>query len=71
MEFTDREVVAKGNQIIDNVAKELNRKFKKYLVLQTYEDKIPDKIGGKQKHVLKYFLHKPWEVGNRVNVQGI
>ncbi len=71
MEFTDREVVEKGIRIIDNVAKELNRKFEKYLVLQTYEDRIPDNLGGKQKRVLKYFLHKPWEVGNRVNVQGI
>lgn len=71
MEFTDKQTIQTGLKILNEVASETNLIFKKYLVLSSYNDKIPDQMEGKQKHVLKYFLNKPWEVRNRVNKQGI
>ncbi|MDO9578179.1 MAG: hypothetical protein Q7J16_09865 [Candidatus Cloacimonadales bacterium] len=71
MEFTDQEVVENGIKIIENVAKELDKKFEKYLVLQTYDDIIPPDLLGKKKHVMKYFLNKPWEMTNKVHMKGI
>lgn len=71
MEFTEQKTVQEGIKIINDVARETRLIFEKYLVLSTYVDKIPDKIEGKEKQVLKYFLNKPWEVRNRVNIQGI
>lgn len=71
MEFTDREVVEKGIQIIDNVAKELDRKFEKYLVLQKYAEIIPPDLLGKKRQLLHYYLNKPWEMTNKVHLKGI
>jgi len=71
MEFTDKEVVESGIKIIENVAQELKRKFEKYLVLYKFSDLIPDNLQGKEKHVLKYFLNKPWETQNKVYHSGI
>ncbi|MCF7814414.1 MAG: hypothetical protein K9N40_08045 [Candidatus Cloacimonetes bacterium] len=71
MEYTDEETITKGVKILNKVAEDTNLIFEKYLVLSTYDEKIPDNILGKEKHVLKYFLNKPWEVRNRVNIQGI
>jgi hypothetical protein len=71
MEYTNQEVVESGIKIIDNVAKELDKKFEKYLVLYKFSDLIPDNLQGKKKQVLKYFLNKPWEVQNRVYHSGI
>ena len=71
MEFTDQKVVELGIKIIDNLAKKMKVKFDKYLVLNKYSEIIPDGIAGKKKHVLKYFLNKPWEVSNKVYMKGI
>ena len=61
MEYTDTPVVSSGVEIVAKVATELGLNFHKYLVLDKFEDKIPDNIGGKQRVILKYFLNKPWE----------
>jgi len=71
MEFTDEKIIKSGVQILTETAVETDLIFEKYLVLFAYDQKIPDKIEGKQKYVLKYFLNKPWEIKNRVNIQGI
>ena len=64
MEETSPEIVEKGIDIISSVAEEKNLIFEEYLVLDRIESRIPDKIKGKSKKVLKYFLQKPWEVVN-------
>ena len=69
MEFTTREIVEKGVKIISNVANEKNLIFEYFLVLDKYEDKIPDKIAGKKKKILRYYLSKPWE--NQLFIKGI
>lgn len=61
MEYTDKDVVAKGVGIITEVAEELNLIFDKYLVLDKFEDIVPDNLGNKKRVVLSYFLNKPWE----------
>ena len=61
MEFTTEEIVANGVQIIEEVAREKKLKFEKYLVLENYDEIIPDNINGKSKEMLNYFLNKPWE----------
>ena len=71
MDFTDREVVEKGIRIIENVAKELNRKFEKYLVLQKYAEIIPTELSGKKGQLLHYYLNKPWEMASKVHLKGI
>ncbi len=62
MEYTTKETVETGIKIIDGVANKLNIKFEKYLVLENYQDKVPDNILGKKRIVLSYFLNKPWEM---------
>ena len=62
MEYTTKETVENGIKIIDGVANKLNIKFEKYLVLENYQDKVPDNILGKKRIVLSYFLNKPWEM---------
>jgi len=61
MEYTDKDIVSSGIDVVNQVANDLDLKFHKYLVLDKFEDKIPDNIGGKKRVVLKYFLNKPWE----------
>lgn len=61
MEFTDQSVVSDGIAIVNEVAEDLKLPFKKYLVLDKFSDIIPDKIAGKNRVILKYFLNKPWE----------
>ena len=61
MEYTDKDVVAKGVGIITEVAEELNLIFDKYLVLDKFEDIVPDNLGNKKRVILSYFLNKPWE----------
>ena len=61
MEFTTEEIVEKGVKIISNVAKEKKLVFEYFLVLDKYEDKIPDEIAEKKKKILRYYLSKPWE----------
>ncbi|RLD54024.1 MAG: hypothetical protein DRJ01_18595 [Bacteroidetes bacterium] len=61
MEYTTTKIIDDGVKIIDNVAKKLGLIFENYLTLDKYENKIPDRIAGKQKKILKYYLNKPWE----------
>lgn len=61
MQHTDKEVVEKGVELLTDVAQELKLKFDIYLVLDKFEDIVPDKLGGKKRVVLNYFLNKPWE----------
>lgn len=61
MEFTDEEVVTTGVETVQKVADELSLPFNKYLVLDKFEDKIPNNIGNKERVILSYFLNKPWE----------
>ena len=69
IEFTTKEIVEKGVKIISNVAKEKNLVFEYFLVLDKYEDKIPDEIAGKKKKILRYYLSKPWE--NQLFIKGV
>jgi len=69
MEFTTSEIVEKGVKIISNVAKEKKLVFEYFLVLDKYEDTIPDRLAGKKKKVLRYYLSKPWE--NQLFTKGI
>jgi hypothetical protein len=62
MEYTDEEVVTSGIKIIEEAAKEKGLAFEKYLVLEDYDEKIPDNILGKTKMTMNYFLNKPWEM---------
>ncbi|RLC53077.1 MAG: hypothetical protein DRZ79_00105, partial [Candidatus Cloacimonadota bacterium] len=62
MEFTDKETVVEGVKIVREVETEKNLKFRFFLVLDKYSEKIPDVISGKKKIVLNYFLNKPWEL---------
>jgi ribonuclease HI len=61
MEFTDSDVVMKGIDIIQSVADAKNIKFSKYLVLDKFQNIIPDSLRGKRRLTLEYFLSKPWE----------
>jgi ribonuclease HI len=61
MEFTDEKVVEKGIRIINNFAAKEELKFENYLVLDKFQDLIPDNIAGKTRIVMEYFLSKPWE----------
>ena len=69
MELTTKKIVEKGVKIISNVAKEKDLIFEYFLVLDKYEDKIPDEIAGKKKKILRYYLSKPWE--NQLYIKGI
>ena len=62
MEFTDKDVVEKGIDIIEDATSELDVIFNYYLVLDSYKDKVPDNLKGKKRVVLSYFLNKPWEM---------
>lgn len=61
MQYTDEAVVAQGIKIVEEVAKDLKVKFHKYLVLDKFEDIVPENLGSKKRIILKYFLNKPWE----------
>lgn len=61
MEFTNKEVVESGVEIVQNVASELGIPFHKYLVMDKFAVIVPENIGGKQRVILSYFLNKPWE----------
>ncbi len=61
MEFTDSQVVKSGIDTIQLVADELKLPFNKYLVLEKFQDSIPDNLNDKNRIILKYFLNKPWE----------
>lgn len=61
MEYTTEEIVEEGIDIIHETAETVNVKFDNYLVLDKHSEKVSDKLSGKNKIVLDYFLNKPWE----------
>ncbi len=61
MEYTDHDIVSEGIKIISGVAQERNLIFTEYLVMEKYEDKIPDGMLGKKRTLMQYYLNKPWE----------
>ena len=62
MEHTDAAVVEEGVNIVREAASKFGKPFERFLVLDSYADRVPDEINGANKMVLTYFLRKPWEV---------
>lgn len=71
MEFTDPEIVESGIKICEEVAKKRNIKFEKYLVVNKYQERIPENILNKERIILEPFMNKPWEGGKPVILVGI
>jgi ABC-type cobalamin/Fe3+-siderophores transport system ATPase subunit len=61
MEYTTEEVVEEGVNIVHKTAEATEVKFDVYLVLDKHSEKVSDKLVGKNKVILDYFLNKPWE----------
>lgn len=61
MEYTDKALVEAGIRVVQEVATQLNLVFDEYLVLDSYQDRVPEGILGKQRRVMGYTLQKPWE----------
>ncbi len=61
MEYTDQNLVEEGIEIVQEVATETGLCFEEYLVLQTYQDRVPDGLKGKKRRILSYTLQKLWE----------
>jgi len=61
MEYTTPEVVEQGISILEECSRLTGLPFKRYLVLDAYQDIVPDGLGGKQRLVMSYTLKKPWE----------
>lgn len=68
MQYTTESVVSDGINIIQQVSDTLTIPFDKYLVLDKYNDIIPDGLSGKSKEVMSYTLKKPWELSNRAGI---
>ncbi len=62
MEYTDAQIVGEGISIINKVAINTSTPFYHYLVLDKYEDLVPDSLKGKVRKIMKYTLRKPWEI---------
>lgn len=71
MEFTDSKIVEKGINICQKVADKKNLTFDKYLVVDKYQNKIPQNILSKKRVILEPFMNKPWEGGEPVVLVGI
>ena len=50
-----------GIKICEEVASELDLVFENYMVLDAYEDRVPDGLLGKKRRIMGYTLRKPWE----------
>lgn len=61
MEYTDQKLVEEGIDIVQEVAEKLGLSFEEYLVLDAYQDRVPDGLRGKKRRVLRYTSKKPWE----------
>nr|MDK2851106.1 hypothetical protein [Candidatus Cloacimonadota bacterium] len=68
MEYTDKSIVEEGIKITEDVSQKLGLTFENYLVLDRYQDRVPDGILGKKRLVMTYTLRKPWE---RLVMKGI
>ena len=71
MEFTDSKIVEKGINICQKVADKKILTFDKYLVVDKYQNKIPQNILSKKRVILEPFMNKPWEGGEPVVLVGI
>jgi len=61
MEHTNQSIIKEGIAIIDTAMKGKNIKFENFLVLEKYQKNVDEKILGKKKIVMNYYLSKPWE----------
>ncbi|MDD3535661.1 MAG: hypothetical protein PHC50_05910 [Candidatus Cloacimonetes bacterium] len=61
MEYTEQDLVEAGIRVVQEVATQLNLVFDEYLVLDAYQDRVPDGILGKKRRIMGYTLQKPWE----------
>ncbi len=61
MEFTTADVVREGVEIVREAAKMKGVVFTEYLALEQYKDIVPEVIGEQVRHLLRYYLRKPWE----------
>ncbi|MFO8144648.1 MAG: hypothetical protein R6T89_02805, partial [Candidatus Syntrophosphaera sp.] len=59
MEHTSREVVEEGIKILEECSVETGLPFRRYLVLETYADRVPDGLLGKQRILMQYTLKSP------------
>lgn len=67
MEHTTSDVIKEGINIVNEVAKKENIKFEIFTVLDKYIENIPERIEGKERKILHYYLSKPWEMTNKVH----
>jgi len=61
MEYTNPEVVRQGIDILAECSRQTGLPFRRYLVLDAYQDIVPAGLGGKERLVMAYTLKKPWE----------
>jgi hypothetical protein len=61
MEYTNQALVEDGIRIVQEAADLKGLSFDEYLVLDEYEDRVPDGLLGKTRRVMSYTLRKPWE----------
>ncbi len=61
MEYTNPEVVRQGIDILAECSRQTGLPFRRYLVLDAYQDIVPAGLGGKERLVMTYTLKKPWE----------
>ena len=61
MEHTDQALVEAGIAIVQEAAELRGLAFREYLVLDLYQDLVPDGLCGKKRRVMSYTLQKPWE----------
>jgi hypothetical protein len=61
MEYTTQEVVEEGIKILNECSEKTGLPFNYYLVLDLYQDRIPDGLMGKKRIIMNYTFRKPWE----------
>jgi hypothetical protein len=61
MQFTDKEVINNGITIIKEVSQLTGIPFKKFLVLEDFAHHVPEVLQDKERHILHYYLKKPWD----------
>ena len=71
MEYTTADIIKDGINIVNEVSQKESIKFDIFTVLDKYTENIPERIDGKKKKVLHYYLSKPWEMTNKVHHPGI
>jgi len=61
MEYTTQEVVEEGIKILIECSEKTGLPFNNYLVLDLYQDRVPDGLLGKKRVIMNYTFKKPWE----------